>query len=104
MLSRLIEPQSRWGRALASLGLGFGLPVLLYGILLLRSHGNEPQGMCARVPGKSGTLPIQMGRGDGDFTCGLNWDYTLWNLALPALGFALLAYLLMGLAARKSQG
>lgn len=101
MLSRLIEPRTLLGRVAAALGLGFGFPVLLYGILLLRTHGNEPQGMCARVPGNGGTLPIQMGRGDGDFTCGLNWDYTFWNLLLPALGFALLAFVLMGLARRK---
>ena len=101
MLSRLIEPQTRLGRLIASLLVGFGLPVLFYGILLLRSHGNEPQGMCSRVAGNSGTLPIQMGRGDGDFTCALNWDYTLWNLAVPAVLFALLAYLLMGLGARR---
>ncbi|WP_430397875.1 hypothetical protein [Ferrovibrio sp.] len=97
----LIAPHSLAGRLVASLAYGIGLPVVIYAVLLLRTHGNEPQGMCNRVPGQGGTLPIQMGRGDGDFTCGLNWDYTFWNLALPALGFAALAFILMGMARRR---
>lgn len=84
-------------RALACLAVGTAIPVILIGILLLRSQGNEPQGMCTRVQGSSGTLPIDMSRGgDVPYTCNLNWDYVFFNLGLPALGFAVLAYLMLG--------
>ncbi|WP_298725658.1 hypothetical protein [uncultured Ferrovibrio sp.] len=100
---RLKVPDNLIGRIIASLVIGFGLPVLLIGILLVRSQGNEPQGMCERIQGDGGTLPIDMSRGgDVYYTCGLNWDYVAFNLALPALGFALLAYILMVLLRRTA--
>lgn len=89
------------GRIMLSLAAGIALPVLLIGTLLLRSQGNEPQGMCRRVQGRGGTLPIDMSRGgDVPYTCDLNWDYVFFNLGLPALGFAMLAYLLLALLRR----
>lgn len=98
---RLKIPESVFGRIGASLAVGIALPVLLIGILLLRSLGNEPQGMCTRVQGKGGTLPIDMSRGgDVPYTCDLNWDYVFFNLGLPALGFAILAYILLTLLRR----
>lgn len=100
---RLKTPDSVIGRIGASLAIGFALPVLLIGILLVRSHGNEPQGMCERIKGDGGTLPIDMSRGgDVYYTCGLNWDYVALNIGVPALGFAALAYILMVLLRRSA--
>lgn len=100
---RMKTPDSAFGRALLSLAIGIALPVLLIGTLLLRSLGNEPQGMCTRVQGMGGTLPIDMSRGgDVPYTCDLNWDYVFFNLGLPALGFALLAYILLGVLRRTA--
>jgi hypothetical protein len=94
-------PSTIAGRIALSLAIGIALPVLLIGTLLLRSLGNEPQGMCRRVQGKGGTLPIDMSRGgDVPYSCDLNWDYVIFNLGLPALGFALLAYILLTLFRR----
>lgn len=94
-------PSTVPGRIMLSLAVGIALPVLLIGTLLLRSQGNEPQGMCTRVQGRGGTLPIDMSRGgDVPYTCDLNWDYVFFNLGLPALGFAMLAYLLLALLRR----
>ena len=96
-------PSTVIGRVLYSLAVGLALPVLLIGILLLRSQGNEPQGMCTRVQGNSGTLPIDMSRGgDIPYTCDLNWDYVALNIGLPALGFAILAYVMLGLLRRTT--
>src|SRR3546814_18668247 len=82
------------GRIGASIFIGTAIPVILIGILLLRSQGNEPQGMCTRVQGSGGTLPIDMSRGgDVPYTCDLNWDYVFFNLGLPDIGFAVLAYI-----------
>lgn len=107
---RLRIPRSKIGRIVASLAIGVGTPVLLIGVLLLRSHGNEPQGLCARIQTKDSaawngvTLPIDMSRGgDVPYICGLHWDYLALKIALPALGFALLAYALMALLRRSQQ-
>ena len=102
-MSRLFHPQTTLGRIGISLLAGIAIPVVLIGILLLRSQGNEPQGMCTRVQGRDGTLPIDMSRGGGiPYTCDLNWDYVFFNLPLPALGFAVLAYLMLGLLRRTA--
>ena len=96
-MSRLFYPQTLPGRLAISLLVGIAIPVILIGILRLRSQGNEPQGMCLRVQGSAGTLPIDMSRGgDVPYTCDLNWDYVFFNLGLPALGFAVLAFVLLG--------
>ena len=96
-MSRLFHPQSLLGRLGVSLLVGTAIPVTLIGILLLRSQGNEPQGMCTRVQGREGTLPIDMSRGgDVPYTCDLNWDYVFFNLGLPAVGFAILAFAVLG--------
>lgn len=98
---KLNLPSTIPGRIALSLAAGIALPVLLIGILMVRSLGNEPQGMCIRVQGKGGTLPIDMSRGgDVPYTCALNWEYVFFNLGLPALGFAVLAYLLLTLFRR----
>lgn len=103
-LSRLLKPETLLGRIAVSLSAGIAVPVLLIGILLLRSQGNEPQGMCTRVQGRDGTLPIDMSRGGSvPYTCDLNWDYVALNLGLPALGFAILAYLLLILLRRADR-
>lgn len=94
---RMKAPATIAGRIAVSLAAGIAVPVVLIGILLLRSLGNEPQGMCTRVEGTGGTLPIDMSRGgDVPYTCDLNWDYVFFNLGLPALGFAVLAFVLLG--------
>lgn len=99
---RLKTPESVIGRIGASIAVGLALPVILIGILLVRSHGNEPLGMCERIKGYGGTLPIDMSRGgDVYYTCGLNWDYVAFNIGLPALGFAILAYAMMTLLRRS---
>lgn len=93
---RLNILDSLMARVIASILIGALLPVALIGILLIRSDGNEPNGMCERVLGHGGTLPIDMSRGgDVYYSCGLNWDYVAFNIGLPALGFAMLAYLIM---------
>ncbi|HEX6960137.1 MAG TPA: hypothetical protein VF194_19310 [Ferrovibrio sp.] len=95
-------PDSLIGRMIVSLLIGVSLPVVLIGILLIRSDGNEPNGMCERVLGQGGTLPIDMSRGgDVYYSCGLNWDYVAFNIGLPALGFAILAYLVLRLWQRS---
>lgn len=102
-MSRLFNPQTILGRIGVSFLLGTTIPLILVGILLLRSQGNEPQGMCTRIQGRDGTLPIDMSRGgDVPYTCDLNWDYVFFNLALPALGFAVLAYVMLGLLRRTA--
>lgn len=100
-LSRLIRPRSIPGRIATSLVAGFGLPVLLYGILLVRTHGYEPMGLCKPVPAAQGHIPIDMSRGSGiPTTCGVDWSFVGTNILLPGLGFAVVAYLLMALLAR----
>jgi hypothetical protein len=100
-LSRLIRPRTVGGRIVTSLVAGLGLPVLLYGILLLRTHGYEPMGLCRPVPAAQGHIPIDMSRGSGiPTTCGVDWGFVASNILLPGLGFALVAYILMALLAR----
>ncbi len=100
-LSRLIRPSSILGRIATSLVAGLGLPVLLYGILLMRTHGYEPMGLCKPVPAAQGHIPIDMSRGSGiPTTCGVDWGFVGTNILLPGLGFAVVAYLLMALLAR----
>ncbi|WP_370152229.1 hypothetical protein [Ferrovibrio sp.] len=89
-------PRSAAGRILLSLAIGLGLPVLLFGILLLRTQGYEPMGLC--MPTVGGILPIDMSRGGAlPYTCALNWRFVATSMLLPGLGFALLAWLLLGL-------
>jgi phage shock protein PspC (stress-responsive transcriptional regulator) len=100
-LSRLIRPRSRGGRIVTSLVAGFGLPVVLYAILMLRTHGYEPMGLCHPVPAAQGHIPIDMSRGSGiPTTCGLDWGFVGISILLPGLGFAMVAYILMALLAR----
>lgn len=99
--SRWIRPQTVLGRIIASLVFGLSLPVVLFGILLLRTHGYEPMGLCRPVPAAQGHIPIDMSRGSGiPTTCGIDWSFVLTSMLLPGLGFALLAYLLMALLKR----
>ena len=75
--------------------------MVLFGILLLRTHGYEPMGLCHPVPAVEGHIPIDMSRGSGvPTTCGIDGSFVLTNMLLPGLGFALLAYLLMALLKR----
>lgn len=100
-LSRLIRPRTFAGRVVTSLVAGLGLPALLYGILLLRTHGYEPMGLCKPVPAAQGHIPIDMSRGSGiPTTCGIDWGFVGTSILLPGLGFALVAYLLMAVLAR----
>ncbi|MEK9970301.1 MAG: AAA family ATPase [Ferrovibrio sp.] len=100
-LSRLIRPRTAGGRIATSLVAGLGLPVLLYAILMLRTHGYEPMGLCHPVPAAQGHLPIDMSRGSGiPTTCGLDWGFVGTSILLPGLGFAFVAYLLLTLLAR----
>lgn len=100
-LSRLIRPRSFAGRMITSLIAGFGLPLLLYGVLLLRTHGYEPMGLCRPVPAAQGDIPIDMSRGSGiPTTCGIDWSFAMTDVVLPALGISLLAWLLLALLAR----
>ncbi len=100
-LSRLIRPRTPAGRVATSLVAGLGLPVVLYGILLLRTHGYEPMGLCKPVPAAQGHIPIDMSRGSGiPTTCGVDWGFVGTSILLPGLGFALVAYLLMTVLAR----
>ncbi|WP_374466776.1 hypothetical protein [Ferrovibrio sp.] len=99
--SRWIRPQTVFGRIVSSLVFGLSLPVVLFGILLLRTHGYEPMGLCHPVPAVEGHIPIDMSRGSGiPTTCGIDGSFVLTNMLLPGLGFALLAYLLMALLKR----
>jgi len=96
-------PRTAPGRILFSLALGIGLPMVLFGILLLRTHGYEPMGLCTATVG--GLLPIDMSRGGAiPYTCAVNWDYVAGSMVLPGLGFALLAWLLLRLLARHQAG
>lgn len=89
------------GRLAVSLGAGFGLPLVLFAVLLVRTHGYEPMGLCHPVPAAQGHIPIDMSRGSGiPTTCGIDWLFAAGNILLPALGFALLAWLLLALLAR----
>jgi len=100
-LSRLIRPRTLAGRVVTSLVAGLGLPVVLYGILLLRTHGYEPMGLCKPVPAAQGHIPIDMSRGSGiPTTCGVDWSFVGTSILLPGLGFALVAFLLMAVLAR----
>ncbi len=100
-VSRLIRPRTVGARIVTSLVAGLGLPVMLYGILLLRTHGYEPMGLCKPVPAAQGHIPIDMSRGSGiPTTCGVDWGFVGTNILLPGLGFALVAYILMALLAR----
>jgi hypothetical protein len=100
-LSRLIRPRTAAGRIATSLVAGLGLPVVLYAILMVRTHGYEPMGLCRPVPAAQGHIPIDMSRGSGiPTTCGLDWAFVGTGILLPGLGFALVAYLLMALLAR----
>jgi hypothetical protein len=100
-LSRLIRPRTLAGRVVTSLVAGLGLPTMLYGILLLRTHGYEPMGLCKPVPAAQGHIPIDMSRGSGiPTTCGIDWGFVGTSILLPGLGFALVAYLLMTVLAR----
>lgn len=100
-LFRLIRPRTLAGRVVTSLVAGLGLPVVLYGILLLRTHGYEPMGLCKPVPAAQGHIPIDMSRGSGiPTTCGVDWSFVSTSILLPGLGFALVAYLLMTVLAR----
>lgn len=102
--SNWIRPQTVIGRIVASLLFGLSLPVVLFGILLLRTHGYEPMGLCRPVPAAQGHIPIDMSRGSGiPTTCGIDWSFVLSSILLPGLGFALLAYLLMALLKRAEQ-
>lgn len=101
--SRLLRPQTAAGRIGVSLGAGLGLPVVLYAVLLFRTQGYEPMGLCRPVP-NGGHLPIDMSRGSGIPTgCGLQVDFILTDIVLPGLGFALLAWWLLGLLARAER-
>lgn len=103
-LSRLIRPRTVAGRIITSLVAGFGLPLLLYGVLLLRTHGYEPMGLCRPVPAAQGHIPIDMSRGSGIPTaCGIDWSFATTDVLLPALGISLLAWLLMALLARAER-
>ncbi len=100
-LSRLIRPRTQGGRVVTSLVAGLGLPVVLYGLLLFRTHGYEPMGLCKPVPAAQGHIPIDMSRGSGiPTTCGVDWGFVASNILLPGLGFAVVAYILMALLAR----
>lgn len=100
-LSRLIRPRTMGGRLAVSLAAGFGLPLILFAVLLLRTNGYEPMGLCHPVPAAQGHIPIDMSRGSGiPTTCGINWGFAATDILLPALGFSLLAWLLMTLLAR----
>jgi hypothetical protein len=100
-LSRLIRPRTVAGRILTSLVAGLGLPVVLFGILLLRTHGYEPMGLCHAVPAAQGQIPVDMSRGSGiPTTCGVDWGFVGSSILLPGLGFALVAWILMALLAR----
>lgn len=100
-LSRLIRPRTQGGRIVTSLVAGLGLPLVLYGILLVRTQGYEPMGLCRPVPSAQGHIPIDMSRGSGvPTTCGLDWGFVADSILLPGLGFALVAYILMALLAR----
>lgn len=100
-LSRLIRPRTVSRRIVTSLVAGLALPVVLYGILLVRTHGYEPMGLCRPVPAAQGHIPIDMSRGSGiPTTCGVDWAFVGSNILLPGLGFAVVAYLLMALLAR----
>ncbi|MCW0232519.1 MAG: hypothetical protein OJJ21_02860 [Ferrovibrio sp.] len=102
-LSRVIRPRSVAGRIMTSLVAGLGLPVLLYAILMLRTHGYEPMGLCHPIP-NGGLIPIDMSRGSGIPTgCGIDWGFVASNILLPGLGFAVLAYFLMALLARAER-
>jgi hypothetical protein len=98
-----VPPRTAPGRIVFSLVLGVGLPAVLFGILLLRTHGYEPMGLC--TPAEGGLLPIDMSRGGAiPYTCAVNWDYVAGSMLLPGLGFALLAWLLLRLLARRQAG
>lgn len=102
-LSSLIRPRSLAGRIITSLVAGLGLPVVLYAVLMLRTHGYEPMGLCHPTP-HGGLIPIDMSRGSGIPTgCGVDWGFVASNILLPGLGFALLAYILMALLARTER-
>lgn len=102
-LSNLIRPRTVGGRIVTSLVAGFGLPLVLYGILMLRTHGYEPMGLCHPTP-NGGLIPIDMSRGSGIPTgCGVDWGFVASNIVLPGLGFALVAYILMALLARSER-
>jgi len=102
-LSRVIRPRSIAGRVVTSLAAGLGLPVALYGILMIRTHGYEPMGLCRPTP-NGGLIPIDMSRGSGIPTgCGVDWGFVASNILLPGLGFALLAYILMALLVRAER-
>jgi hypothetical protein len=101
VFSRLIRPRTAAGRIAVSLAAGFGLPLVLFSVLLLRTHGYEPMGLCSAVPAAQGHIPIDMSRGSGiPTTCGINWGFVATDILLPALGFSLLAWLLLALLAR----
>lgn len=102
--SRWIRPQTIISRMIASLVFGLSLPVVLFGILLLRTHGYEPMGLCHPVPAAQGHIPIDMSRGSGiPTTCGIDWSFVLTHMLLPGLGFAVVAYLLMALLKRAEE-
>jgi aminoglycoside phosphotransferase family enzyme/predicted kinase len=102
-LSSLIRPRSLAGRIITSLIAGLGLPVVLYAVLMLRTHGYEPMGLCHPTP-NGGLIPIDMSRGSGIPTgCGVDWGFVASNILQPGLGFALLAYILMALLARAER-
>ena len=101
MWSPSVPPRTAPGRILFSLILGIGLPVLLFGILLLRTDGYEPMGLC--TPAVGGLLPIDMSRGGAmAYTCAVNWGYAAASVLLPGLGFAVLAWLLLRLLRRPA--
>lgn len=101
MPSLPVPPRTAPGRIVFSLVLGIALPVVLFGILLLRTHGYEPMGLC--TPMVDGLLPIDMSRGGAiAYTCAVNWDYVGSRVLLPGLGFALLAWLLLRLLGRPA--
>jgi len=101
VFSRLIRPRTAGGRVAVSLVAGFGLPLALFSVLLLRTNGYEPMGLCHPVAAAQGHIPIDMSRGSGiPTTCGINWGFAASDILLPALGFSLLAWLLMALLAR----
>src|SRR3546814_7065380 len=98
-----VPPRTAPGRILLSLLLGIGLPAALFGILMLRTQGYEPMGLC--TPAVGGLLPIDMSRGGAiPYTCAVNWDYVGSSMILPGLGFALLAWLLLRLLANRQAG
>lgn len=103
MSSLPVPPHSAAGRIFLSLVLGIALPVVLFGILLLRSQGYEPMGLC--TPVVDGLLPIDMSRGGAiPYTCAVNWDYVATSMLLPGLGFAVLAWLLLRLLGSRQAG